>query len=188
MSVLDSEVSLCEYRARYYDQSAGRFLREDPIGFTGGDDFYLYAKNNPVLLNDPTGLLPGGNGRSCDPKTCAISVSCLPTHGTAFSHCTVTTQDGSVYTAYDGEPSGSIWWSTLVVTKGPGSPPGPNTFFRKTIDCKDIGCAQRAADSINKRKYTYDFLFGTNSNNAAAGIAHACGAYPNFPWSAWGAY
>ena len=44
------------YRARYYDPSIGRFVSEDPIGFGGGNNFYLYAEDNPALLVDPFGL------------------------------------------------------------------------------------------------------------------------------------
>ena len=48
------------YRARYYDPETGRFLREDPIGFEGGLDFYEYAANSPVIWRDPIGLMPWG--------------------------------------------------------------------------------------------------------------------------------
>ena len=41
---------------RYYDSRIGRFLSEDPAGFSGGDiNFYRYVKNNPINLVDPTG-------------------------------------------------------------------------------------------------------------------------------------
>jgi len=58
----DSESGLYYYRARYYDPSTGRFLSEDPIGFTGEINFYRYAEDDPVLFNDPSGLqhAPGG--------------------------------------------------------------------------------------------------------------------------------
>jgi hypothetical protein len=46
------------YRARYYDSSAGRFLREDPVGWHAGLNLYLYVENSPVGLKDPTGLCP----------------------------------------------------------------------------------------------------------------------------------
>jgi RHS repeat-associated protein len=62
----DSETGLYYYRARYYDPSAGRFLREDPIRFGGGNDFYPYVANNPVKRKDPFGLwqftIGGGEG------------------------------------------------------------------------------------------------------------------------------
>jgi len=44
------------YRARYYDPSAGRFLREDPSGFEAGPNFYAYALNQPPNFRDSLGL------------------------------------------------------------------------------------------------------------------------------------
>lgn len=38
--------------ARYYDNTTGRFLSEDPVWST---NLYLYAHNNPVMYNDPDG-------------------------------------------------------------------------------------------------------------------------------------
>ena len=46
------------YRARYYDQNAGRFLGEDQIGFAGGANFYTYVGNDPVDNTDRFGLSP----------------------------------------------------------------------------------------------------------------------------------
>jgi RHS repeat-associated protein len=43
------------YGARYYDQSAGRLVSEDPIRFGGGNNFYAYVHNRPVVLTDPSG-------------------------------------------------------------------------------------------------------------------------------------
>jgi RHS repeat-associated protein len=54
---LDSETSLYYYRARYYDPQAGRFLGEDPLRFrASGKNFFVYVRNNPVLMRDPFGL------------------------------------------------------------------------------------------------------------------------------------
>ncbi len=50
------------YRARYYDQNAGRFLREDPIRFRAGMNFYSYVRNDPTKFSDPRGLWAGGFG------------------------------------------------------------------------------------------------------------------------------
>jgi len=54
----DSETNLYFYRDRYYDQTDGRFLSEDPIGFDGGRSFYTYVRNNPTILIDPRGRAP----------------------------------------------------------------------------------------------------------------------------------
>ena len=54
----DPETGLYYYRARYYDPTIGRFLQEDPIGFMGGANFYLYVRGNPQLFIDPLGLQP----------------------------------------------------------------------------------------------------------------------------------
>jgi len=54
---LDSETGLYFFRARYYDSQIGRFVSEDPIGFSGGDNnVYRYSFNDPVNLEDPSGL------------------------------------------------------------------------------------------------------------------------------------
>jgi RHS repeat-associated protein len=52
----DTETNLYYYRARYYDQSVGRFLSEDLLHFVGGTDFYAYTLNNPINYRDPSGL------------------------------------------------------------------------------------------------------------------------------------
>ncbi|WP_177342387.1 RHS repeat-associated core domain-containing protein, partial [Pseudomonas sp. ICMP 3272] len=40
---------------RYYDPEIGRFITQDPIGLSGGDNLYLYAPN-PTVWADPLGL------------------------------------------------------------------------------------------------------------------------------------
>lgn len=54
---LDTDTNLCFYRVRYYDQNAGRFLREDPIHQFSEKSSYSYVSNNPLVLVDPTGLV-----------------------------------------------------------------------------------------------------------------------------------
>jgi len=56
----DTETGLYYYRARYYDQTPGRFISEDPIGFHGGgSNLYAYVGNSSSGLIDPFGLWPG---------------------------------------------------------------------------------------------------------------------------------
>jgi RHS repeat-associated protein len=52
----DAEGSNYYNRARYYDQTVGRFTSEDPVKFSGGLNFYAYVRNDPVSYVDPMGL------------------------------------------------------------------------------------------------------------------------------------
>ncbi|PSB53859.1 RHS repeat-associated core domain-containing protein [Chamaesiphon polymorphus] len=55
---LDAETGLYYYRARYYDSGLGRFISEDPIGFSAGDtNLYRYVNNSPTNYTDPTGTI-----------------------------------------------------------------------------------------------------------------------------------
>lgn len=52
----DAETGVYEYRARYYDQTLGRFISEDPIGFSSGTyNLYNYVSGDPVNFSDPSG-------------------------------------------------------------------------------------------------------------------------------------
>jgi RHS repeat-associated protein len=47
---------LLNMRARYYSPYLMRFLNADPIGFSGGSNWFAYADGNPITLVDPFGL------------------------------------------------------------------------------------------------------------------------------------
>ncbi len=51
----DVETGLHYNRFRYYDPDCGRFVSQDPIGLTGGNNLYQYAPN-PGGWIDPLGL------------------------------------------------------------------------------------------------------------------------------------
>ncbi len=53
---LDEDTGLYYFNARWYDPNLGRFITEDPI--KDGNNWYLYANNNPLRFTDPTGLKP----------------------------------------------------------------------------------------------------------------------------------
>ena len=53
----DSFSGFYYYRARWYDAETGRFISEDPIGFSGKDiNLYGYVHNSPLNRIDPFGL------------------------------------------------------------------------------------------------------------------------------------
>ncbi len=52
----DSDTGLQYNRARWYDPAVGRFVSEDPIGFSAGDtNLNRYGSNNPATGADPSG-------------------------------------------------------------------------------------------------------------------------------------
>jgi RHS repeat-associated protein len=52
----DDGTGLMFYRARYYDFSSKRFVRQDPIGVYAGLNFHTYVRGNPLMRRDPLGL------------------------------------------------------------------------------------------------------------------------------------
>jgi len=51
----DEESGLAYHSARYYLPWLGRWLSADPAGLVDGVNRYMYVRNNPVNLQDPTG-------------------------------------------------------------------------------------------------------------------------------------
>jgi RHS repeat-associated protein len=60
----DPESGNYYYRARHYSPSLGRFLQMDPAGLSDGTNLYRYVKNQPELLNDPSGMFAVKAGMS----------------------------------------------------------------------------------------------------------------------------
>ena len=53
----DSDVKLQYNRARWYDPAQGRWLSQDPLGFSAGDvNLYRYVGNGTIGATDPSGL------------------------------------------------------------------------------------------------------------------------------------
>lgn len=57
----DGEAGLYNYRARWYDPAAARFLSADPMGPESGDENpYRYVGNAPMEAVDPSGMIAQG--------------------------------------------------------------------------------------------------------------------------------
>jgi RHS repeat-associated protein len=69
---------LLNMRARYYSPYLIRFLNADPIGFSGGSNWFAYADGNPISKNDPFGLFGWRDALS-------IGVGFVPIIGTVQS-------------------------------------------------------------------------------------------------------
>jgi RHS repeat-associated protein len=63
----DTEIGLYFYRTRYFDSQAGRFLSEDLLEFAGGRNFYVYTRNRPIDLVDPSGMTPTNSSNGAPP-------------------------------------------------------------------------------------------------------------------------
>ena len=141
----DTETGLYYYRARYYDPSAGRFLSEDPASFDASIIFYSYATNNPVLWNDPLGLV------KCTYSIAAHTFDCTSNDGTLHFHTDQVSSgrykcrnNGSCQkTPFNGPiPVGHYRMGPLGQTPNPHQVPrimlfpidGTNTFNRSNLE------------------------------------------------------
>jgi RHS repeat-associated protein len=52
----DPDTQIVRFGVRDVDPQFGRWLRKEPLRFRGNQNFYVYARNNPLAYVDPTGL------------------------------------------------------------------------------------------------------------------------------------
>jgi RHS repeat-associated protein len=136
------------YRARYYDPNVGRFLSEDPIGYSGsgGTNLYPYVANNPATWTDPSGLVIVKRGPTImhmDPSStvvphCAGHLGCTDTKGGISHRCYE--EGGCWRTEFTVEMSIDMWvsndigWKTPVVEAHErGHAAISNTWFNQVV-------------------------------------------------------
>jgi RHS repeat-associated protein len=184
---LDSETGLYYYRARYYDAVSGRFMSEDPIGFSAGGNFYRYVGNHSTDLVDPSGLLsvccrPAHNGpaeywaqKSLEPPPC---------------HCFPKLSDN---TTLGGYHHNWPWSGTMGGLDLRPNDASDHDKYAREASCtflpgKCDGQAMGAFNSSPKDLGGYGFGskdFGT-SNDAASKLLKDSGIGYTLPACAWG--
>ena len=111
----DPDTGLVRFGWRDYDPSVGRFTAPDPLGDTGGDhDLYDYCIDDPVTMNDPSGLIPplllflGG-------KALAAGIAAAGAYGSAWVV-------DRIQSAFDGKESSDAVDGMNAIAPKPGGP------------------------------------------------------------------
>jgi uncharacterized protein RhaS with RHS repeats len=90
----------------YYNPAIGRFTSEDPIGVSGGLNFYDFGGNNPVRFRDPFGL----EKEKCDEDPCAYL---LPK-----DYPIGLNSDIFLKNMKEAQKNDALWWINQVKQKG----------------------------------------------------------------------
>jgi RHS repeat-associated protein len=183
----DAETNLYFYRARYYDPQNGRFLNEDPAGFTAGTDFYAYVSNNSTNLVDPTGLLQVCSRPAHQAFAYAWAKATLQP---VPCHVFLRLSDGHTLGGYfNWGPNG---FGNLVTRP---DDPADRKKYAPEAKCTDVpgsACENdaKAKNAFGSPKTLGAYGFGPKdagtSNDAAAGILKDAGINFSLPLCAWG--
>jgi RHS repeat-associated protein len=183
----DPETGVYYNRARYYDQSVGRFLSEDPSKYSGGTNFYRYANNDPAFFVDPSGLAPGCTNCKVEVKCRGIQTKHLGALGLKHCDARVTGSNGTQHSLSAG-PNGPYNNSTLGGWDTP-SPPDPFTgrsiYKDDNANCDTANCLINNADAYQANTAAwpkYKYLGGPNSNTWVRGLFGQCGINLHNRW------
>ena len=118
----DEETNLHYFNARYYDSTLGRFINVDPV--QDGNNWYVYARNNPLSISDPTGLV-STTGEWIEEKgiKAAENGNTLATAGWAFAKAAwdflgpeaVSKVTANVISDRDDLTASDVAWATVEV-------------------------------------------------------------------------
>ncbi|MCI0605913.1 RHS repeat-associated core domain-containing protein, partial [bacterium] len=99
----------------YYDPALGRFLQQDPEGYSDSPNLYQAFLNNPVNYTDPMGTeaIPGRESKQIQCKTGVLSPDSpdcvgLEAHFSDTSECSVGRTPGQAYSCIVNSLPGSV--------------------------------------------------------------------------------
>ncbi len=160
----DDGTGLYYYRARYYQPRLQRFVSEDPIGFAGGVNKYVYTLNQPTRFTDPRGL--------------EVRICCRPAQyaGGLVDHCWITTNTTSA--GMGADPN--------ILPGGRSDAPGTSVQIIDHTDDKPVRCTpQKNVDEqcVNNKltigKSLGNFLLPFNNcQSFAYGTVNSCRTGP----------
>jgi RHS repeat-associated protein len=125
--MLDPETGVYCDGARWYDAGVGRFLSDDPTGFSAGDtNLQRYVFNDPVNAVDPTGEVYAPSSGVPFPRTPAWNSTIYPYNGPGFGYYFLPWHNGSD-SAWWGVGKGLGWgmavvgggWLAIIYATGP---------------------------------------------------------------------
>ena len=172
----DSETMLYFMRARYFDQSSGRFISEDPIDFGSGTNFYRYVDNDPSSFIDPDGLCKVDIRYS---RIYRLGIP-IPWGNHAFVVVSNNTGGPANSQVVRGGPVNGLLEGLRVPENSDLNPDRDPDAKSQTIldDQSDCKCIVNKLDlyvlNVNRSQIKYRTL-STNSNAFARGAAQAAG-------------
>jgi len=183
----DQDTGIYFYRARYFDQNAGRFISGDPVGFRGQDiNLYRYVKNQPTGFVDPSGLL------SIDPN---FNPNCLHSLNRALNilhhlpkKCDCAFRGigtGRSFTDLINDPGITMHSAPNddVTATGPNGQEGAYTLPGDTHDIwlRPVTCrfgAWMIAQNLVHEMVHITLVPGDNQEDQAYGMEATCGLWP----------
>ena len=185
----DTETNLQFSRARYYDQSIGRFISEDPARYDENQNFFPYTRNNPTNYLDPSGLFAEV---LCEPIT-----QYWLWYWRRAKHCRVHVKCDSLDKTFEleGPRPGSSHGNPRADNFDPSRAVNPRIPVRAPNDNCSSGSPCKFENCIAKQFGFYftnqdalpDYHFiNSNSNQFAKDLISSCGGNVSFPF--WGGF
>ena len=172
---------LSYYRARYYSPALHRFISQDPVGFSGGINFYAYVGNNPGVWIDPFGLLQ-------------VKIWDFRGSASAWGHASLTLENGTHISWWPSEPREyPLGGSLPIYSAPPYNPQSPyddfkNEGYRNPDRVINIDGLDEAAIAAWWEKYRDSNQWKTFGRNCATTVADALKAGGGGRWWWWSAH